>query len=369
MLQKHSETRRAARWLCLISTALSGVCMADASDDARLEVDEASSALTADSAAVWVLPFTDNTLSLSVCFEDADKTNRTFIRNAVENTWPKVANIQFSGWDTCGTSTAAIRIGDSPDRGWALTGTQIANVPEGMLLPRLYPDLNYLAYAAVHEFGHALGFGHEQDRGDIPENCTMTLNEDDLHQGAPDLDLTLTPDAASVMNYCASYPAVLSAGDIAGVQRMYGSRGAKSIRFSNTIGLQAHDGRFLSVKTDGGVITQGALRDFEKLEVFDPIGGTTGALTYGSVVSFRDFRGAFLSATDQGGVTTVGQRQSFETFTLVDPRNPSSTARIDVNDPVGFQSVHGKFLSTEGGNVRQQPWLRDFEVWRFKGGF
>ncbi|MER8583158.1 M12 family metallopeptidase [Mesorhizobium sp. M1423] len=148
---------------------------------------------------------------VAVCWENGDEpAMMDLVRNAVEQTWSRYSNLKFIYWGPCDPASRGIRIvvADRNPRTLGL-GNRLDGVPEGMLLNFAFQKWSPICaeseerrseciyVIAVHEFGHAVGFAHEQNRQDTPDDDCF-----DKRQGTNG-DLLLTPwDIDSVMNYC-----------------------------------------------------------------------------------------------------------------------------------------------------------------------
>ena len=159
---------------------------------------------------------------IPVCWEDVGyESEKEWVLGAIESTWEAASGLFFSDWRLCSQSDVAnesIRIGIFHDNPHVKEiGQQIKGRRDGMLLNFDFwfwetrcraserARKKCIQNIAVHEFGHALGFYHEQDRLDTPEECVghlLLTSGYPAASGHDDALITEVWDELSVMNYC-----------------------------------------------------------------------------------------------------------------------------------------------------------------------
>jgi hypothetical protein len=156
-----------------------------------------------------------------------EPTRQARARAILEETWSRVAQITFVGWGTCGSSTTNV-VQVHFQAGTRGSTNKIGYVSDSTVELISDGTDEHFRYEVIHEFGHVLGFAHEQERPDnwdsngVPINCNRLDNGRQAVPGG--VYYTSSYDKSSVMNYCAGWVQNLSPGDISGIRAAYGLR-------------------------------------------------------------------------------------------------------------------------------------------------
>lgn len=165
--------------------------------------------------------------NVPVCFQNGNADIQARTRWILADTWAANANITFSGFGACNPAIQnKVTVVYQPSTNGSAGPIGYGPVGLTLISDSPAPFYTQFRYEVIHEFGHALGFIHEQER---PDN----FNPDGswVNCGSFDRDVraqfggnyyTVLYDNNSVMNYCAGWVQFLSGGDISGVRQPYG---------------------------------------------------------------------------------------------------------------------------------------------------
>jgi hypothetical protein len=176
-------------------------------------------------------PRTANT-TVPVCWVTPGwEHEKSLIREAVTQTWQKVTCLSFTDWGTytAGTGARHVRLEitkatDTQGGGQALAKGSDALKSQGASVQfhlQSSTPIDRIRYLGIHEFGHVLGFEHENDSPDRDPNSSTQQPWGNVEQIGGWDDGSVMRSTGNVYGNAIGY---LSRGDVASIRSLYGVR-------------------------------------------------------------------------------------------------------------------------------------------------
>lgn len=279
-----------SRYISLAPTALfvliSG-CGAVAEDyDAEAfdaeATQERDDELVASSSLLFMPQGNSNRVLITLCWkpsafsaDPAYATKRDLVHDAIETVWDDNTWIDVSWSNSCSSGQIPIEIFAPTAANQRPFGSR------GGLNLSFTANNDYIRYSAVHEFGHALGFEHEQARSPGGIICAGGAAPVFPMDGG---NLTPGPywvmggkDTTSFMAYCPEgITSMPSAGDLASMRAVYGGE-SNAIKHNTLVAVRNANGTFWGDGTS----------TFSRAAIIKRSDALSGSIKYGDRVNIQ----------------------------------------------------------------------------------